>query len=201
MRCPLPGSTCMHVREGGKRLSSIAEKDFSFEEADDALGQSIVIGITDGSDRKINLGFRCPAGHCEAMSREGARRSVYLIDRYCDPVAPLSHMLRMCCRATGNGLPSNRERGGPNGGPKPCYLELFFARLPAPAHPLPPSHACKHALSGNGQAIAKQSAERGAQTVSSWMSRCAMLLPERDLPGKSRRATIRLAKTSITKAT
>jgi len=42
MRCLLPGSTCKHVGEGGKRLPSIAEKDFGFEEADDALGQRIV---------------------------------------------------------------------------------------------------------------------------------------------------------------
>jgi hypothetical protein len=31
--------------------------DFGFEEVDDALGQRIIIGITNGSDLKINVGF------------------------------------------------------------------------------------------------------------------------------------------------
>ena len=46
----------------GKRLSSIAVKDFGFEEANDAFGQRIIIGITNGSDREIDLGFSQPLG-------------------------------------------------------------------------------------------------------------------------------------------
>lgn len=34
----------------GKRLPSIAEKDLGLEQADDALGQGVVVGVTDGSD-------------------------------------------------------------------------------------------------------------------------------------------------------
>ena len=40
----------------GKRLTSIAERDFGFEQADDAFGKGVVTGVSDGSDRAVDLG-------------------------------------------------------------------------------------------------------------------------------------------------
>ena len=36
--------------------------DFGFEEANDALGQCIIVGVANGSNREIDLGFSQPLG-------------------------------------------------------------------------------------------------------------------------------------------
>jgi len=43
-------------------LSSIAEKDLGFEQAVDAFGEGVVIGVANGSDREINLCLGQPLG-------------------------------------------------------------------------------------------------------------------------------------------
>ena len=67
----------------------------------------------------FGLWFAAPDGHAlpgnglpaNREREQGLQRQVRVGAALHGPAASLSHMLCMCCRATGSGLPSNRERG------------------------------------------------------------------------------------------
>ena len=107
--------------------------------------------------------------------QEGARRPVYLIDRCCGPIAhaPLVHL--QCTAGQRATVCLTPVKGA--------------ARVAIQASVISGVFPCRNAFSGasvvrqmpDGQRIAKQSVLRGAQTVSSSLSMCAMVLPERHL--------------------